>query len=144
MESDQADETGWRELSRDGKTSILKFLQIYSDKSRSTMKTSGLVFYALYVLILNIIHYVNKRMIARGQCVVAYLTIHFYETEMEKFLYDYCMEIIQKLRRNIHQAITKVMERFARKALSGLLGRKNDEFYLRLHITICTDCADLP
>lgn len=77
LQSKQAGAMKWRELSREGQTSIIKFLQIYTDKSRCTMNTSALVFYHFHVLMMNISHDVNKNIIAMGQIVVAYLPTSF-------------------------------------------------------------------
>lgn len=73
LQSGQEGKILWREFSRDRDTSIHTFIKIYSDKYRTTMKTSGSVFYPLNVFIMNIRHEVNKSKIARCQSVVACL-----------------------------------------------------------------------
>lgn len=74
----------WREISQDVETSIPAFLQ-NSDKSRTTVKTSGLIFYTFHVLIMYLKHDINKHMIARGQTVVACLpTKVFWKPKLAK------------------------------------------------------------
>lgn len=107
------------------------------------MKTSGLVFYPLNVLTMNVIHDLNNHIIAMVQSLMAHLPTNYYESETRSVLYDHCMETIKKLR-NIHNEITKFMGNIARKAVSGLLCRTKGEFYLRLHISTGSYFAELP
>lgn len=57
---------------------------MYSDKSAMTMKTSGLVFYPLHTIMMNVRKEFNKIMVSRTQSIVAYIPTKFVLKQKQK------------------------------------------------------------
>ncbi|MEM9680053.1 MAG: hypothetical protein AAF901_06985 [Bacteroidota bacterium] len=74
----EKEEVRWRDEILDGEESFVGCVQFYTDKSMTTLKSSGLTFYPVHVTLLNFTEEARNFMITNGYTVVGYLPTIFY------------------------------------------------------------------
>lgn len=67
----------WCENPVVGEQSILEFFELYSDKSKTTMKVSGLGLYSLHISFINFSDPMQHLMITHGHKLLSFLTLQF-------------------------------------------------------------------
>lgn len=143
VESHSSSDVRWMSDVEDGETSIATFLQLYSDKSKTSMKVNGLTFYPLHVKVMNVIEEWGKYFVENSKTVLAYLPVHYYKRDVDdNIVPDLEMPRIAKFKA-AHHAIEAVMKPAADIAYKGLSCRTVDDQYVRLHLAIGAYCGDI-
>ena len=132
----------WKRLGRDGSESFVGLGQVYSDKTATTLKNSGLKFYPVHLVLLNFSAEVRRQLISSGASIVGYLPTSFEENEQSQ------ESSKPKIRRNVilstHHAVADMLGPLAHVAEQGFhyIDRKGVE--RTCHFAIASYCADIP
>lgn len=119
-------------------------LQIYSDKSHTTLKSSAFSFYPFHVVALNFTDDSKKFMINSGRTVLGYLP-----TKFDYGASDQSPNINVGLSRQsririIHKCVDLLLEDLVNTQLTGFVSKTADGACLRLHCVVASYVADLP
>jgi len=133
----------WHEPDVDGEQSVVAFLQLYSDKSKTTLKMSGLTFYPFHVNIMNFTEPMQNMMINHGHTILAFLPVEFMTLSCGGDLVDAYIDRVSKLKA-IHHVINQVMKPLSDVAVAGISCPTKDGKVLRLHLVLGSYIADIP
>lgn len=99
--------------------SLIISLQLYSDKSKISLKVSGLTFYPLDVNGINVSKIMQYFMSTHGNSILGSLPVQFFFVQHRKWRVHNNIERIGKLR-NAYHVIAQVMNPLAEKVLYGI------------------------
>ena len=132
----------WRNAEKSGEQSFVGMIQLYSDKSRSSLKDSAFQFYPLHVTLLNFSESYRRNCIQNGSTNIAFLPVQYYKCiNGEKVV-----QAVDRLSRlkMLHLSISFILSDLRSTAYEGFSCSDKDE-----RIRICHPClgsysCDLP
>ena len=143
IEMSSTEHVRWHEPYVDGEQSVVAFLQLYSDKSKTTMKMSGITFYPFHLNIMNFSEPMQSLMKNNGHTILAFLPVEFTNVNSLSGSVDAYIDQVSKLK-TIHQVICDVMKPLSDAAVVGIPCTTKDKKILRLHLVLGSYIADIP
>lgn len=136
----------WRTKQRDGEESFVGFLQLYSDKSQTSMKSSAFSLYPFHATLLNLTEDARREQIVSGRSVVAYLPVSLGGSQASRNCIDSMSrdEYRSVYRQVVHAAIDRALCPLREKCYPGMECTDKSGFRYRLHPVIGSYCADIP
>lgn len=149
IELSQKRDVFWRTISLHGEQSGVGAIQVYSDKSQTTLGAHALFFYPLHVTLLNFTEEWRRANISSGRTIVAYLPVHNEPLNETKNTPTNAIQIPSKITRllslrALHSSINNALQPLAEASFCGLSVQTSDGFRLRLHFMMASYVADLP
>ena len=135
-------ETLWCTDENNGGRSFVGMLQLYSDKSRTTLKESAFQFYPFHVTLLNFSDEYKRQCILSGLSLVAFLPVSFYRLikgERSKL----GITRLEKLKM-LHLSISYILSELKEVAHRGFLCQDGNETQRVCHPCVGSYCCDLP
>lgn len=77
VQMSQSGDVRWFEQRVDGGQSIAVFFQLYSDKSKTKIKFSGLTFYPIHINVMNVSKPMPHLMTSHGHAFLYFLPVQF-------------------------------------------------------------------
>lgn len=138
----------WRTLGRDGEQSCIGGLQLFSDKSQTSLKAGALSFYPLHVTLVNFLEDWRRQHICEGRTVTAYLPVGFLTQEKLDISTGSGKRKKRvtrlELLRALHECVEFVLKPLSSKALTGASFTTSDLLHYRVHFMLSSYIADLP
>ena len=130
----------WRTLAADGDESFIAMVQIYSDKSQTSLKTSALKFYPLHLTLFNFKEEWRRRVISSGESIIGYLPVEFSELTPNGRRKGNREDILLAL----HDSIEFIFEPLMKVAMEGISFQTADFKNVRAHLMLSSYVADIP
>ena len=140
--SEEAD-VRWYEEEVDGQQSAIAFLKLYSDKSKTTMKVSGLTFYPLHVNIMNLSESTQNMLCSHGHTLVAFLPVEFKHVLSLIEAEHISLSRLDRMK-NVHYVIGEIMKPLSYNEERGIHCKTVDGHSIRLHMVLGSYIADIP
>ena len=126
-------------------SSFVGMVQLYSDKSQNSLKSSSFQFYPIHITLLNFSEEHRRESIVQGKTFLAFLPVEFFAYIDE----DNCEIQEGKFGRSerirlVHLAITLVLNDLRKAAYSGFKCRDQEGSARRCHPCIVSYCCDMP
>lgn len=135
----------WHDTDTSFESSFVGLVQIYSDKSQNSLKSSSFQFYPLHITLLNFSDEYRKKCIVAGKTFVAFLPVSFFRNQEGN---NYNMErrtFGRKQRlRMLHLAIDYILDELKTVAFCGFRCLDKLQIHRRCHPCIASYCCDLP
>ena len=132
----------WRTASHEGESSFVGMVQLYSDKSKTSLKESAFQFYPLHLALLNFSNEYRRECVVNGRTFVAFLPLTF---ENDESMSETGKALTRDVRMMLTQeAINCVMAELASVSLEGFLCVDSDGMKRRRHSFLSSYCCDLP
>ena len=132
----------WHDSRDTSHQSFAGMVQLYSDKSRTSLKESSFQFYPLHVNMLNFSEQYRRHCIVEGMTVVAFLPIKFYSCgASDQFEINLPRP---KYLHMLHKSISIVLDELKTFGLEGFACRDKDGINRVCHPVISSYCSDLP
>ena len=135
-------ETLWCTDENNGGRSFVGMLQLYSDKSRTTLKESAFEFYPFHVTLLNFCDEYKRQCIANGMSLVAFLPVSFYRRIDDERIKSGITRL-ERLKM-LHLSITFILSELKEVAYSGFVCKNRDGVNRVCHPCLGSYCCDLP
>ncbi len=120
------------------------FVQLYSDKSHSTLRALSFTFYPVHAVLLNFKESVRRRLIVSGKTIVGYLPTKFLSCSSNNSHQSY-IGLSRSFRiRLLHLGITKIIQPLHDSFFKGFDVETKDSVTLKLHSTPANYVADVP
>lgn len=120
------------------------FLQLYSDKSHSTLRALSFVFYPIHIVLLNFSEDIRKRLIVSGKTIVGYLPTKFLTPESSS-TNSRSPGLPRRCRiRLLHQAIREILKPVNESFYHGFEVETKDKIRLTMHATPANYVSDIP
>lgn len=94
-------------------------MQLYSEKSKASMKVSGLTFYPLHVHVMNFSESVQDLMSSHGHTILTFMPVDFLNIQSGGFVEYKELRRLSKLS-NIHHVIAEALKPLAETAVGGI------------------------
>lgn len=132
----------WREKDDIDGESFVGLVQLYSDKSKTSLSDNAFTFYPIHATLLNFSEEYRRHLISSGQTFLAFLPVKFYKQVGNQW-------VETKLSRDermlvLHYAIDLSLEELKRKAFSGFLCVDKERNRKYCHVCLAAYCCDLP
>lgn len=138
----------WHTDGANDSKSFVGYLQLYSDKSSTTMKASGLVSYPIHITLLNFHKEYRNTCIMSGETILAYLPVNISpheESIVEESGEQRKGTVDRSIRMNIlHNSISAALERLTEVCMKGFLCTDSSGCSWNCHPTLLSFCADIP
>ena len=132
----------WHDKITSAEFSFVGLVQIYSDKSRTSLKESAFQFYPIHITLLNFHDDYRRKCIVNGSTFLAFLPVTFYKIENGiKIPTD--VDRTQKLRL-LHLAIDFALQYVRELGYTGFSCRDKTGLRRRCHPCLVSYCSDLP
>lgn len=140
--SNLEEETLWCTDTNNGGWSFVGMLQLYSDKSRTTLKESAFQFYPFHVTLLNFSDNYRRQCILNGLSLVAFLPVSFYRNINGERV----KSGINRLERlnMLHLSIRYILSELKEVAYRGFSCEDKEGSTRVCHPCIGSYCCDLP
>ncbi len=127
--------------------STVSFLQIYSDKTCTSLNHAGATFYPIHLNQLNYSCRQRERIVRSGQSILGLLPVDIFERAIVggelKWVPCQTLSRIDRLKL-MHKAINEMMQSTRKNAMSGIDVETLDSIPLRLHCCIAQYVCDIP
>lgn len=123
-------------------SSFVGLVQIYSDKSKTSLKESAFLFYPLHITLLNFSEEHRRKCIVNGSTFLAFLPVSFYKVR-EGVKYPAKIDRPQKLRL-LHMAVDVVLQDLRKYGFTGFTCTDTEGVKRRCHPCLVSYCSDLP
>lgn len=142
----------WHSIHSDGEQSCIGCLQLFSDKSQTSLSAGAFKFYPIHITLLNFTETTRRKHICDGRTVFAYLPVNFSRCDCSAEADpDQCkcdnkqkkfkrVDFLQSLHESIHFALQPLL----RTALTGISALTSERFHIRLHFIISSYLCDTP
>ena len=135
-------ESMWCTEENNGKQSFVGMLQLYSDKSQTTLKESAFQFYPFHITLLNFTEPYRRNCIINGLSLVAFLPVTFFRRiDGERFQMG--IGRLERLKM-LHLSIECILSELKEKAYQGLNCVDSENVVRVCHPCISSYCCDLP
>lgn len=132
----------WCTTSNSGGRSFVGMLQLFSDKSRTTLKEAAFQFYPFHVTLLNFNDDYRRQCILNGLSLVAFLPVTFYRTiDGERIKSG--LSRLERLKM-LHLSIDHVLSELKDVAYKGFTCVDKNSTLLVCHPCLGSYCCDLP
>ena len=132
----------WHTPAESGQSSFVGLIQIYSDKSRTTLKESGFQFHPVHINLLNFSEEHRRNCIVNGLTFVGFLPVNFYQQDGNNWVHTgISREIKLKV---IHEALSLVLNAIKEVGLEGFSCLDKENKKRRCHPCIALYTCDLP
>lgn len=139
----------WKTYAEDGVQSAIGCLQIFSDKSQTSLKAGSLVFYPLHVTLLNFTEEWRRAHITSGRTITSYLPVTFsaegdsHTVQLRVGCKWKSFPRIQVLRA-LHESVERSLDPLAYVARKGIAAKSTDRRAYVFHILLCSYLSDIP
>lgn len=132
----------WHDGITTAEHSFAGMVQLYSDKSRTSLKESSFQFYPMHATLLNFSEQHRRQCIVEGKTVIAFLPVKFYSTEKTN-------QIEINLPRDkyltmLHKCMATAVKELRLSGLEGFPCKDREGILRRCHPVIASYCSDLP
>ena len=141
MESISKEDT-WRTKEKCGEQSFVGMVQLYSDKTCTSLKASALQFYPLHITLLNFSEDHRRKCISNGETNIAFLPVSFYRIA-EGVRVKQSINRSQRLRM-LHLSISFVLKELRTTAYKGFSCLDRQRTSRVCHPCLVSYCCDLP
>lgn len=143
VENHRSHDVCWWGTIDGGETPMGGFLQLYLEKSKTTMKVKGLAIYTLHIRLMNVSEEWGNYVVEDSKAVVTYIPVHYYKRDGEDQVFpDLDVQRSERMKA-VNYAIEALMNPLAEAVYKGLSYRARDEEYLRLQFSIGEYCEDI-
>lgn len=135
-------ETMWCTVDNSNGRSFVGMLQLYSDKSRTTLKESAFQFYPFHITLLNFCDEYRRQCIINGLSLVAFLPVTYYR----RFNGERIKSGLDRLERlkMLHLSINCILSDLKEVAYRGFTCMDKENIPRVCHPCIGSYCCDLP
>ena len=132
----------WHDSITSLESSFVGLIQVYSDKSKTSLKESGFQFYPLHVTLLNFSEEYKRDCIVSGATFLAFLPVLFYR-DVDGHIMEENVDRPQKLRL-LHLAMDIVLTDICNLGYCGFSCKDSEGRRRRCHPCVVSYCCDLP
>ena len=132
----------WHQRDESVEQSFAGMIQLYSDKSTTSLKEPGFQFHPLHIVFLNFSEAYRRNCIVSGQTTLAFLPVKYYILEHGDKI-EKGVSRAQKLRM-IHHCISIALKELKEHGLGGVSCQDNHGTKWKCHLCISSYCCDLP
>ncbi len=127
--------------------STVSFLQIYSDKTCTSLNHAGATFYPIHLNQLNYSSKEREKIVRSGQSILGLLPLNIFERAIVggefKWVVSQNLSRIERLKLT-HKAINQMMQSIRSNAMCGIDVETLDSIPIRLHCCIAQYVSDIP
>lgn len=139
----------WMDSATDNEQSFIAGLQLFSDKSQTSLSSGSVQFYPLHVTLLNFTEEYRRRHIMNGDTIVAYLPVRYDIKNVQDDGEEQRVKENSKVSRlfmlrMLHRCIETALEPLREYALKGIIMKTSDGIHLRSHLLLASYVADGP
>ncbi len=119
------------------------FIQLYSDKSSTTLRASGFTFYPVHAVLLNFEESIRRRLIMSGKTILGYLPSKFlpFISDANEGLRDAGLKRARRIPL-LHKCLRRMIEKINQVFLQGFSVSTSDNVNLRVHPVVANYVAD--
>ena len=136
------DENMWHNEINSNESSFVGLVQVYSDKSKTSLKESAFQLYPLHATLLNFHEEYRRKCIVNGSTFLVFLPISFYSI-IDGIKQPAKVDRAQKLCL-LHQAMDVALNEIRELGYPGFTCRDNQATMRRCHPCLVSYCCDLP
>lgn len=146
VQSSLDDKVIWKTMEHDGRQSFVGFVQIYSDKSATTLKARGFSFYPIHLVLLNFSTDLRSQLITSAATVVGYLPVGFDDSDssLNESQGKADARYRKQRRQVIHNTIEEIFSPLAAIAKIGFDCTDSDNVSRLCHVALGSYCCDIP
>ena len=135
----------WKSLVANGSESFAGLLQIYSDKTSTTLKSRGFKFYPVHLVLLNFKETLRRKLITSGRTIVGYLPTDFVsENGMRLGGSKPSKSVRRDTILSTHHALREMLSPLTEVAKEGFLCVDEIGIKRNCHAVLTTYCSDIP
>ena len=138
----------WFDMKTHGTESFVGLLQLYSDKSSTSLKQTSITSYPLHVTFLNFSNSLRQHCISQGHTILAYLPVDIQEavsdTELDPMPALRGSALREAKMSIVHQAIQLILSPIIEMAEKGFSFQAEDGLKRVCHSVPVSFCADIP
>ena len=132
----------WHQEGETREQSFAGMVQLYSDKSRTSLKESSFQFYPIHINLLNFAEQHRRKCIVEGKTVLAFLPVKFFaHGRSEHFEINLGRRTYLSM---LHKCMALALNEVKSSGLEGFPCEDNDGVLRRCHPVIASYCSDLP
>ena len=146
-------EVFWRNMKVHRSQSIMALLQLYSDKSQTSLSQNNFSFYPVHINFLNFKERVRREHISSGRSIFAYLPVQYNISNDEEIIKN--IEVNERKKGNkyvrrvqvlkaLHECMNFSLQELKKNAKIGISVQTKDDLNLHAHIMLSSYIADLP
>ena len=142
ISSSNKPEVYWHMPAESGESSFVGLIQIYTDKSKTTLKSSGFQFYPVHINLLNYSEEHRRRCIVNGLTFTAFLPVKFYTKDGNNWVQT---GVSRELKLAIlHKALSYILQEIKDVAYKGFSCNDIEYKKRRCHPCVALYTCDLP
>ena len=149
VKSSSDPEVLWETAKCDGTQSMVGCLQVYSDKSVTSLTSHSFVFYPLHLTLINFSEERRRSLIGNGSTVVAYLPVttnssaNFSLQQREGMMKKKVLDKVNRLLA-LHETVEFCLEEVSKLAEVGVVCETRDKCRVRMHFLLASYVSDIP
>ncbi|NJK52916.1 MAG: hypothetical protein HC936_08975 [Leptolyngbyaceae cyanobacterium SU_3_3] len=146
IKSSEMLESIWNIGSHDKWKSVVGCVQLYSDKSQTSLKAGGLTFYPLHITLMNFSEKIRRLQIMSGATVLGYLPVEFHSSSSDNLQANSKSKGQFRVGalRALHECIELCLMPLAEKAQCGHACRTKCGTCIKVHFALTSYIADIP
>lgn len=143
------DSVFWRNRNEHDTESFVALVQLYSDKTQTSLNQSSFSFYPIHLNLLNFKESFRRENISSGRSIAAFLPVEYHFSNDEDVTHKKGVTGFKLTKRvhqlkALHQSVNYCMEALKPKAIVGIPMTTSDGSSLHTHVLVSSYIADLP